>query len=110
MPTNLCLFPKHPCNFSVTRFLSGRAKKLQASNSAYHMLSPLLNRRQFMGQTMHGLSGIALASILADSGLLAADRSPARPQIDPAHPFAARPAHFAPKAKQVLLIFCSGRL
>ena len=70
--------------------------------------SPLLNRRGFMGQTLHGLSGIALASLLAESGLLADDKSPSRPQIDPAHPFAARPAHFAPRAKQVLLIFCSG--
>ena len=70
--------------------------------------SPLLNRRGFMGQTLHGLSGIALASLLAESGLLATDKSPSRPQINPAHPFAARPAHFAPRAKQVLLIFCSG--
>ncbi len=61
-----------------------------------------------MGQTLHGLSGIALASLLADAGLLASDKAPVRPQIDPAQPFAARPAHSPAKARQVLLIFCSG--
>ncbi len=45
--------------------------------------------------------------LLSEAGLLAGDK-PLRPQVDPARPFAARPAHFAPKAKQVLLIFCSG--
>jgi Protein of unknown function (DUF1501) len=68
----------------------------------------LLDRRRFLGQTMNGLSGIALASLLHRDGLLAVDNQPLRPNIDPAYPFAARPAHFAPKAKNVLMIFCSG--
>src|SRR5204863_2043601 len=48
--------------------------------------------------------------LLAEQGLLAAekDRSPIRPKISPENPLAARPPHFAPKAKRVLLIFCSG--
>ncbi len=71
-------------------------------------LSALLDRRQFLGHTAHGLSGIALASLLAHDGLLAEERSPLRPIIDPATPFAARKPHFEPKAKQVLMIFCSG--
>lgn len=47
-------------------------------------------------------------SILREQGLLAAEDGPLRPQIDPAHPFASRPSHFAPRARNVLVIFCSG--
>ena len=60
-----------------------------------------------MQQTSQGLGGIALTSLLAREGLLA-DESSIRPKIDPAKPFAAREAHFKAKAKQVLVIFCSG--
>jgi hypothetical protein len=70
--------------------------------------SALLNRRRFFGHTVSGLSGIALASLLAREGLPLEERHPLRPAIDPAHPFAARQPHFEPKAKQVLMIFCSG--
>jgi hypothetical protein len=55
-----------------------------------------------------GLSGIALASLLQSDGLLAEDKSPLRPRIDPALPFAAREPHFPAKAKNVLMIFCAG--
>ena len=70
-------------------------------------MNPLLNRRHFLQHTSQGLGGIALASLLAREGLLSADE-PIRPKIDPAKPFAARDAHFKGKAKQVLVIFCSG--
>ena len=40
----------------------------------------------------------------------AADLIAHHPVIDPARPFAPRPPHFAPKAKNVLMIFCSGAL
>ena len=66
------------------------------------------DRRMFLGYTANGLSGIALAALLHREGLLAADQSPQSPQIDPAAPFAARPPHFESKAKNVLMIFCSG--
>jgi hypothetical protein len=49
-----------------------------------------------------------LTALLARDGLLAADKQPIRPAIDPARPLAARPTHYAPRAKQVLMIFCSG--
>ena len=68
----------------------------------------MLDRRRFLGQTSQGLSGIALASLLYGDGLLASDKTPLRPQIDPARPFASRASHFAPKAKNVLMIFCAG--
>ncbi|MST00527.1 MAG: DUF1501 domain-containing protein, partial [Pedosphaera sp.] len=70
----------------------------------------LLDRRAFLRSTAHGLEAIALTSLLADQGLLAADKSPIRPAIDPARPHAPRSPHFAPKAKRVLVIFCSGAL
>ena len=69
-------------------------------------MNPLLNRRSFLSDSARGLSGIALASLLQESGLLGA--SPIRPSIDPGHPFAPRGTHFDAKAKNVVVIFCSG--
>lgn len=63
-----------------------------------------LRRRDFLGQTVSGLSGIALASVLGDEGLLSADD----PTIDPTQPHSARQPHHAGKAKNVLVIFCAG--
>ena len=68
----------------------------------------LLSRRSFMNDMRNGLSGIALAQLLGNEGLLAADKTPLRPQIDPANPNASREPHFAAKAKNVLVIFCAG--
>ena len=72
----------------------------------------LLDRRQFLRHTATGLGSIALASLLAGEGVLgaeaSADHAPIRPQIDPARPHAPRPTHFPAKAKNVLVIFCSG--
>lgn len=65
-------------------------------------------RRQLLLNTANGLGGIALASLLHEQGLLGAENLPLRPQIDPAQPFASRNAHFAPRAKNVLMIFCAG--
>ena len=73
----------------------------------------LLSRRNFLAHTGTGLGGIALASLLAQDGLLAADasdKSPIRPTIDPAKPYAARAPHFEGKAKNVLVVFVSGAL
>jgi hypothetical protein len=66
----------------------------------------LLRRRDFLSRAGHGLGGIALASLLSEQGLLASN--PIRPIIRPESPLAARASHFAPKAKRVLVIFCSG--
>lgn len=69
---------------------------------------PQITRRQLLLNSASGLGGIALASILHDQGLLAADAKPGRPEIDPEKPFAPRKSHFTPKAKNVLMIFCAG--
>lgn len=69
----------------------------------------LLDRRNFLGQTGAALGGISLASLLANDGLLAADKQTAlRPRIDPQNPNAARESHFPARAKNVLVIFCAG--
>ncbi|MCA9450039.1 MAG: DUF1501 domain-containing protein, partial [Candidatus Omnitrophica bacterium] len=60
----------------------------------------------------NGLQGVALASLLAREGLLGAaaqaGKPPIRPEIAPESPLSARPPHFPARAKQVLVIFCSG--
>lgn len=58
-----------------------------------------------------GLGSIALAHLLGRQGLLAtgiSGRDPIRPIFKPGHPYAPRPAHFKPRAKNVVVIFCSG--
>lgn len=67
----------------------------------------MLDRRNFLRWGGTGLSSVALAALLGQERLLGA---PVRPRIDPANPYAPRPAHFAPKARKVLMIFCSGAL
>ncbi len=69
----------------------------------------LLNRRSFLGQSVTGLGGIALTHLLAQQGLLAEEPSgPIRPQIDPSQPHRARPPHFPPRVRNVIVVFCSG--
>ena len=73
--------------------------------------NPLLNRRRFLSDAGIGLGAIALTSILGRQGLLAANlagKESIRPVIQPGSPYAPRQPHFTPKAKNVLVIFCSG--
>jgi hypothetical protein len=60
----------------------------------------LLQRRDFLAHLGQGLGGVALASLLAENGLLAAQQQPANPS--PGRP------HFPPRARRVLHVFCSG--
>ncbi|MCH8830474.1 MAG: DUF1501 domain-containing protein [Planctomycetes bacterium] len=82
---------------------------MTTSNDINHVTpgGDLLNRRGFLGHAGTALGSIALTSLLQRDGLLAAD-SPFRPKIRPEAPLAARSPQFAAKAKQVLLLFCSG--
>ena len=68
----------------------------------------LLNRRDFLRYGGTGLGGIALLALLGEQRLLGADKSPIRPQWSPEHPNAPRTPHFPAKAKNVVVIFCSG--
>lgn len=67
----------------------------------------MLDRRSFLQWGGTGLSSIALASLLRDDRLLGA-AEPIRPLIEPSHPQAPRPPHFQPKARRVVMIFCTG--
>ena len=62
----------------------------------------LLNRRGFLAHAATGVGAIALASLLRGQNVLGSEaaKSP--------NPLAPRAAHFAPKAKRVVVIFCSG--
>lgn len=67
----------------------------------------LLDRRHFLRHAGSGLASIALTSLLKNDRALAAS-GPIRPQIRQENPLAPRAPHFAPKAKRVLVLFCSG--
>ena len=74
-------------------------------------IHPFLNRRAFLSESATALSGMALAQLLGRDGLRAAGsagQGPIRPEINPANPNAVRKPHFAPRAKQVLMIFSAG--
>lgn len=62
----------------------------------------LVGRREFLQHAGGGLGGVALASMLSRDGVLAAEALQ--------NPLAARPGHFAPKARAVIQIFCPGGL
>ncbi len=64
----------------------------------------LLDRRRFLSDSATALGSVALANLLGGDGLLAARG----PVVDPARPFAPRGPHFAPKARNVVVIFCAG--
>lgn len=73
----------------------------------------LLSRRGFLANAGTGLGAIALSSLLARDGLLAASddpQQPAAPEIDSANPYAPRQPHFGARAKNVLVVFVSGAL
>ena len=54
-----------------------------------------------------GGAHLGLLQLLGEQKLLLADE-PIRPVIDSTRPYAPRVSHFPPRAKQVLIVFCSG--
>ncbi|MBY0524617.1 MAG: DUF1501 domain-containing protein [Gemmataceae bacterium] len=60
----------------------------------------LQSRRNFLATSASGIGTVALASMLRDEGLLAADADP--------NPLAPKPPHFAPKAKACICIYLEG--
>jgi hypothetical protein len=79
--------------------------------SAPEPRNPSLDRRRFLFDGGIGLGSIALAHLLARQDPQAASvagKPPIRPLIRPGRPYAPRPPHFNPRAKNVVVIFCSG--
>src|SRR6266851_434909 len=67
------------------------------------------SRREFLFQSGGGISGLALASLLNQDGLLAAEDNDACSNApSAANPFAPRKPHFPPRAKSVISLFMSG--
>ncbi|WP_231756416.1 DUF1501 domain-containing protein [Lignipirellula cremea] len=64
-----------------------------------------LARRQFFTSTASGAGFLALASLLRDDGLIAAEPSAEESIINPLAP---KMPHFAPKAKRCIFIFLAG--
>ncbi|HEY2839342.1 MAG TPA: sulfatase, partial [Pirellulales bacterium] len=62
-------------------------------------------RRSFLTTFASGVGGLALASLLRDDGVLAAESGVS---ADAGNPLALRPPHFAPKAKACIFIFLEG--
>src|SRR6185436_18310189 len=62
-----------------------------------------ITRRDFLATAACGVGGLALASLLQGDGLLAAQAG-----IAGANPFAVKPPHFAPKAKQCIFLYMEG--
>ncbi len=67
----------------------------------------LLNRRSFLNSASSGLASIALSSLLK-ADMASASALPIRPLISPQQPLAPRVPHAVPRAKRVLMLFCSG--
>ena len=67
------------------------------------------SRRDFLFQAGGGVSGVALAHLLSQQGLLAAEPSAAC-EAKPIgnNPYALKPPHFTPRAKAVISLFMSG--
>ncbi len=65
-----------------------------------------INRRDLLGHMGSGLGAMAMAELLNAEGLLKNDQI----KIDPGAPHAARNPHFKPRARNVVVIFCSGAL
>jgi hypothetical protein len=65
---------------------------------------PTITRRELLRRSGTGLGVLGLYGILKDAGFLSAET----PQIDPRRPLAARPTHYAPKAKRVIHIYLNG--
>lgn len=64
-----------------------------------------VSRRKFLFEAGGGLSGVALAHLLNQQGLLAGESCSAG---EVASPFAPKKPHFAPRAKAVISLFMSG--
>jgi hypothetical protein len=67
---------------------------------------PIVSRRKFLFEAGGGLSGVALASLLDQQGLLAAPAACQAGNIE--SPFAPKKPHFEPRAKAVISLFMSG--
>ena len=76
--------------------------------STPHVVWPT-NRRDFLRTAGLGFGGLALASMLAEEGLIGSrDARGEVPEIDPSRPVSPRPAHHLARAKRCIFLFMEG--
>ena len=66
------------------------------------------SRRKFLFETCGGISGLGLAALLEQDGLLAATSGACAESTSTPNPLSPKPPHFAPRAKAVISLFMSG--
>ncbi|MBL8890317.1 MAG: DUF1501 domain-containing protein [Planctomycetaceae bacterium] len=73
-------------------------------------MNQLLDRRRFLSDSACSLGAVALVNLLQQQNLLSAGQAGGGDEVrfDPARPFAARPAHYPARARQVIVVFCAG--
>src|SRR3954451_6562880 len=64
-----------------------------------------MTRRDFLATSASGIGTLALASLLGENGLLAAE---AKKSAAPENPLAPKPPHFPAKAKNCICIYMEG--
>ncbi|HYT93956.1 MAG TPA: DUF1501 domain-containing protein, partial [Gemmataceae bacterium] len=69
-----------------------------------HASSFGLSRRELLCKIGGGFGAVALASVFADAGLLAAPPAPGTA----ANPLAPKPPHFTPRARRLIFLFMNG--
>src|SRR5437764_15121964 len=69
-----------------------------------HAASFRLSRRELLCKIGGGFGAVALASVFADAGLLAAPPAPGTA----ANPLAPKPPHFTPRARRIIFLFMNG--
>lgn len=79
-----------------------------SANPISHAGRWMMRRRDFLRYGGTGLSGLALTTLLSEQGLLRASAGPIRPEWSAENPLAPRRPHFPAKARNVVVIFCSG--
>src|SRR5262245_16400614 len=73
-----------------------------------------LSRREVLTRIGGGFGALALSSVFADAGLLAADSAlSGSPSIGASHagsvnPLSVKPPHFTPRAKRLIFLFMNG--
>ncbi len=76
-----------------------------------HPKKTFWSRRDFLFQSGGGISGLALAHLLSQDGVLAAQPGVTDPCAAAAvgeNPFSPKPAHYTPRATAVISLFMSG--
>src|SRR5215468_5800874 len=66
------------------------------------------SRRDFLFQSGGGIGGLSLAYLLSQDGLLGASTGACDAKASGFNPYAPKPPHFAPRARNVISLFMSG--